>query len=147
MSSILTAALLIFFHILKAKFQHLELLGKRQKMLQLQESMKENEATMSSRVLVAKDSVRSATDKITTNESQCMPTRTKKRGTGRNNVEELKVLLNDDASKEIVFDKLSTLIEKKTLEITQETNNRTRDCEAIQRRIDGYTNYIETPST
>ena len=109
-------------------------------MAQLEASMKEKKATMASQILVAKDSVRSTTEKISAHDSNHGMSFERE---GIQSVEKIKTLLNDDANSEDVFNKLSTLIEKRTHDITQEAESHSSECVALQRRIEGYNLCIE----
>ena len=145
----------------QAKFQHMELIGKREKMNQLKSSMEKDEAERNTHLRTAKEAVRVRREKFAArrahepwfssssispyghlNTSTSKSTSTSE-SSKHSSMEKMNILLSENGDSMEFFIKFHKLIEKKSAEAEDEAKAFQLQCRAIQKRIVGYQRYMQ----
>ena len=129
----------ILHHKLQAKFQHSELVSKREKLDQLLASMKEEEQNRSGYLRLAREAVRKRREKVALQESNKDSDIRKE----SDDIEIIKKCLISSGEDLLLYSKLQRLIEKNASDIENEIDEYDRKSKVIMKRIQGYNQLIK----
>ena len=131
-----------FMHVLnQAKFQHMELVGKREKMNKLKSCIQEEVLEYSKHLRTAKEALHIRREKVAVRQANHASVASNE----SSNVEKMNKLLAENGNGDSMdfFLKIQRLVEKKTAEVEDETNVLRVETEAANKRVAGYEQYMQ----
>ncbi len=134
-------ALTVYLISKKAKFQHIELVGKRERMNKLKTRIQEEEIEYSKHLRIAKEALHIRREKVAARQAN--------HATVSNdeipNVEKIRKLVTENGNGNSIdfFLKMQRLVQKKTAEVVDETNALRVETETAKMIISGYEIYMQ----
>uniref|UniRef100_A0A6U4ADJ3 Uncharacterized protein n=1 Tax=Ditylum brightwellii TaxID=49249 RepID=A0A6U4ADJ3_9STRA len=143
----------------EVSFQHAELVGKREKVSRLQSKMKCEAQSQAAAIRAAQDSVRKRRERMSISNQRDQQRRLKKRRITANDsdkpidngangleMEKMQKLLQNEMDDEDIMEKWPRLVERRALDLLEETEDVRRMSECLRRRIAGYGKALGEPT-
>lgn len=129
------------------KFQHAELVGKREKMKRLEARITQEESTRKNQLQTAKEALRCRREKVSRRQanelSMSISAESYDESSSMRLIHQVKDLLNDNVENLDFFVKIQRLLDKKCEEVEHEVSMIKNESTTLKRRIAGYDNYLD----